>query len=124
MSSDDKKFARMLYDELPRGRKQEIDLKRREALKKAKDMPETRGGDTVVDIARGLAKMTGRGVSGDGSASADYQAARKETSRKAQDKADYKDIVDKEYKKGGKVSSASSRADGIAQRGKTKGRMC
>lgn len=28
------------------------------------------------------------------------------------------------YKKGGKVSSASSRADGIAQRGKTKGRMC
>lgn len=26
-------------------------------------------------------------------------------------------------KKGGKVSSASSRADGIAQRGKTKGRM-
>jgi hypothetical protein len=31
----------------------------------------------------------------------------------------------KEYgmKKGGKVSSASSRGDGIAQRGKTKGRM-
>ena len=28
-----------------------------------------------------------------------------------------------EWKKGGKVS-ASSRADGIAQRGKTKGRMC
>jgi len=26
--------------------------------------------------------------------------------------------------KGGKVSSASNRADGIAQRGKTKGRMC
>jgi hypothetical protein len=29
----------------------------------------------------------------------------------------------KDYKKGGKVSSASSRADGCAQRGKTKGRM-
>jgi hypothetical protein len=28
-----------------------------------------------------------------------------------------------DYKKGGKVSSASSRADGCAQRGKTKGRM-
>ena len=28
-----------------------------------------------------------------------------------------------DYKKGGKVSSASKRADGIAQRGKTKGRM-
>jgi hypothetical protein len=27
------------------------------------------------------------------------------------------------YKRGGKTSSASSRADGIAQRGKTKGRM-
>jgi hypothetical protein len=27
------------------------------------------------------------------------------------------------YKKGGKVSSASSRADGLAQRGKTRGRM-
>ena len=30
---------------------------------------------------------------------------------------------DKKMKKGGKVSSASSRADGCAQRGKTKGRM-
>ena len=29
-----------------------------------------------------------------------------------------------ELKSGGKVSSASSRGDGIAQRGKTKGRMC
>ena len=27
-------------------------------------------------------------------------------------------------KKGGKVKSASSRADGIAQRGKTRGKMC
>jgi hypothetical protein len=27
-------------------------------------------------------------------------------------------------KKGGKVSSASARADGIAQRGKTRGKMC
>ena len=121
MSSDDKKFARMLYDELPRGRKQEIDLERREALKKAKNMPEKRGGDTVVDISRGLAKMAGRGVPGDGSASADYQAARKEAIRKAQDKSDYKDITDKEYKKGG--MTASKRADGCATKGKTKGRM-
>lgn len=28
------------------------------------------------------------------------------------------------YKKGGSVSSASNRADGIAQRGKTRGKMC
>ena len=32
-------------------------------------------------------------------------------------------MKDQGYKKGGKVSSASKRADGIAQRGKTKGRM-
>jgi hypothetical protein len=32
-------------------------------------------------------------------------------------------IKNEKYKKGGKVSSASSRGDGIAQRGKTKGRM-
>lgn len=31
--------------------------------------------------------------------------------------------VEEEYKKGGKVSSASRRADGIAKKGKTKGRM-
>ena len=31
---------------------------------------------------------------------------------------------EKKFAKGGKVNSASKRADGIAQRGKTKGRMC
>ena len=31
--------------------------------------------------------------------------------------------ITKNYKKGGKVSSASSRADGIAVKGKTRGRM-
>jgi hypothetical protein len=30
---------------------------------------------------------------------------------------------EKKFSKGGKVSSASSRADGIAQRGKTRGKM-
>jgi hypothetical protein len=30
----------------------------------------------------------------------------------------------KKYAKGGSVSSASKRADGIAQRGKTKGKIC
>jgi len=37
---------------------------------------------------------------------------------------DSKKSNDTSYKSGGKVSSASKRADGIAQRGKTKGRMC
>lgn len=31
--------------------------------------------------------------------------------------------MDKEYKKGGKVGSASKRADGIAERGRTRGKM-
>jgi len=31
--------------------------------------------------------------------------------------------ITKNYKAGGKVSSASKRADGIAQRGKTRGRI-
>jgi hypothetical protein len=30
----------------------------------------------------------------------------------------------KKYAKGGSVSSASSRADGAAQRGKTRGKIC
>jgi hypothetical protein len=38
-------------------------------------------------------------------------------------KSDVKKYEDKGYKKGGKVKSASSRGDGIAQRGKTKGRI-
>ena len=34
------------------------------------------------------------------------------------------DSGDIEFKSGGKVGSASKRADGIAQRGKTRGRIC
>lgn len=37
--------------------------------------------------------------------------------------AKFRDFIGAEYKKGGKVSSASKRGDGCAQRGKTKGRM-
>ena len=36
---------------------------------------------------------------------------------------DSKYLKPRPYKKGGKVSSASSRADGCAKRGKTKGRL-
>ena len=56
------------------------------------------------------------------------EAQRKIESEDAQVKNTIKSGVEKirgvlGFKKGGKVSSASSRADGIAQRGKTKGRM-
>ena len=40
-----------------------------------------------------------------------------------QDKINKMNAAGDTYKKGGKVSSASKRADGIAQRGKTKGRL-
>ena len=39
------------------------------------------------------------------------------------DKEDYPEDDRGAYKKGGKVGSASKRADGIAQRGKTRGRV-
>jgi hypothetical protein len=42
----------------------------------------------------------------------------------AQRRDEEKASKEKGFAKGGKVSSASSRGDGIAQRGKTKGRMC
>ena len=57
-------------------------------------------------------------------------ARRSGTKLSDEDKAELKREVTRgskgenpEYKKGGKVS-ASSRADGIAQRGKTRGKMC
>ena len=57
-------------------------------------------------------------------------ARRSGTKLSAEEKAELKREVtrgnkgeDAEYKKGGKVSSASSRADGCATKGKTKGRM-
>ena len=46
------------------------------------------------------------------------------TGQTSRNKAEHGKPVDlPEFKKGGKVSGASKRADGIAQRGKTKGRM-
>ena len=48
----------------------------------------------------------------------------REAIQEAKDAADRKKIKDMGYKKGGSVSSASKRADGIAQRGHTKGKIC
>ena len=46
-----------------------------------------------------------------------------EEKRRMEEEAAQQDKLVGGMKKGGKVSSASSRADGIAKRGKTKGRM-
>lgn len=50
-------------------------------------------------------------------------AAIEESIQEAQDEQARRKIKAMGYKKGGSVSSASKRADGIAQKGKTKGRM-
>lgn len=163
-------MADVKYDNLSRGRKQQIDLKRREALKKAEAMPESRGQDTAADVISALTpNLSGQPRS---SARAGYKSARDSAIQEARDKAEYKDLkdakkygdrlyfsdssktkddmsadmksdkglkdyrvsddeTDREYKKGGKVKkyakggsvSASRRADGIAQRGKTRGRV-
>ena len=52
------------------------------------------------------------------------QAVRNERKATSADRASRVNVMGDTYKKGGKVSSASSRADGIAQRGKTRGKMC
>ena len=73
--------------------------------------------------------------------SADYELAKKSLSKPVEDRPEmvnklagmYGDIVKKapplpseigKYSKGGTVGSASKRADGIAKRGKTRGKIC
>jgi len=52
------------------------------------------------------------------------RAAKSERKAVSADRASRVNVMGDTYKKGGSVSSASSRADGIAQRGKTRGKMC
>ena len=49
--------------------------------------------------------------------------AQSEEALKSMKETNLDSVKEAEYKKGGKVKSASSRADGIAQRGKTRGKM-
>jgi hypothetical protein len=90
------------YEEAQKGTKRNAeDLKR--ALAEGKPVGVDYFGQPTTDqrqIQRGIERNT-------------RDAEREKTSGKSS----------KEYKKGGKVSNASSRGDGIAQRGKTKGRM-
>jgi hypothetical protein len=84
------------YDKLSRGRKQEIDLKRRKDLKDAKDAPKSRVGDTVSDAA---AAFGGFGLMpGKGGARADYKAGRDKAIKAAEEKAAYKDLNKKPTK--------------------------
>ena len=136
------------YDKLPRGRKQEIDLERRAALKAAESIPKRRMGDVVMDVAAAIPapfETPGKG----GGAQKRYSADRQKAIDAAKRRAEYKDLKSgptklftvpkgtpgmsmseraalrefkvEDYAKGGSVSK---RADGIAKRGKTKGRVC
>ena len=133
------------YDKLPRGQKEEIDNRRRAAVKAAESMPQRRMSDIVVDMAA-LSPLAPRDSGG---AQNRYSASRQEAIDAAKNRAEYKDLKSgptklfkmpegtpgmpiseksslgsfkvEDYAKGG--MTASKRADGIAQRGKTRGRM-
>jgi hypothetical protein len=124
------------YDRLSRGAKQEMDLRRRSAVKQAeKDNEATPLSDAAAKLL--YSSPFNRRANED---VADVEAGaqrKRDRIQRAKDLADYKDMPNntlysdrvpekiskdsKLFKKGGSVSS---RADGIAQRGKTKGRMC
>ncbi len=124
------------YERLSRGAKQEMDLARRNDLKKAeKDNAATPLSDTAAKL---LASSPFNRRANEDVADIEASAQRKKDRiQSAKDLADYKDMPSKKlygdrvpekivrgekmFKTGGSVSS---RADGIAQRGKTKGRMC
>jgi hypothetical protein len=132
------------YDKLPRGQKEEIDNRRRAAVRAAEDKPKRRMGDVVADVAA-LSPFAPRDSGG---SQKFYSEGRQKAIDAAKDRAEYKDLKSgptklfkvpkgtpgmsmeeraslreskvEEFAKGGKVSSASKRADGIAQRGKTR----
>ena len=79
-------------------------------------------GSGVGRIADEIAKKTLQGVTAAGDP--DYQEVRKQKREKAKRESDSEMRREtRGMKKGGVVKSASSRADGIAQRGKTRGMM-
>jgi hypothetical protein len=73
------------------------------------------------DLKRTSAEGKPVGVDYFGQPTTDQRLIEKAKERNARDAL--RDSKEKKMAKGGKVSSASSRGDGIAKRGKTKGRM-
>lgn len=133
------------YSDLSRGGKQKLDLDRRERLKDAQRADEkgdsvgTRVSDTVSKalLASPLNARSNEDVGAVNTRAKMRDTARKTTLKTAQDEANYKDVDSedaqsifgkryydntpgKAYAKGGKVGSASKRADGCAMRGKTR----
>ena len=73
------------------------------------------------DLERALAAKEPVGVDYFGQPTTDARQIERAKERNARDAS--RDDKDKKMAKGGKVQSASKRGDGIAQRGKTKGRF-
>jgi hypothetical protein len=73
------------------------------------------------DLERALAAKDSVGTDYFGQPTTDPQQIERAKERNARDAL--RESKDKKMAKGGKVSSASKRGDGIAQRGKTKGRF-
>jgi hypothetical protein len=71
---------------------------------------------------KAFSESISEGIKSFGSSLSDF--ASKNIKSPAQRRDEEKASKEKGFAKGGKVSSASSRGDGIAQRGKTKGRIC
>ena len=145
--ADDETYLKK-YGNLSRGEKQQLDLNKRARLAEAQteanegDSLGQRGSDAASRVLLGAASLTGSQSASRKKAEVDALADKRESERQrrlqdAKDSADYKErdrslygsktpgkIKDNmaEFKKGG--MTASRRADGIAQRGKTRGKMC
>jgi hypothetical protein len=144
--ADDEGFLKK-YDNLSRGEKQQLDLDKRRRLKEAQaeadagDSFGQRAGNIAGRVLRSAASLTGSPIPARDQQEANTVTAKRESDRQrrlqeAKKSANYEErertlygsstpgkLKDNflPFKKGGSVSS---RADGIAQRGKTKGRMC
>ena len=109
------KFGPSEYDKTAEKVKQDAEKAKAEASKMAEEhraktkaeSPRTYT-ERLQDMGRLPKPSVGSGKSGGGGAGGDFSGMKG---------------LDKPFKAGGKVSSASKRADGIATKGKTKGRM-
>jgi hypothetical protein len=148
--SDDETYLKK-YENLSRGEKQELDLAKRKRLAEAQT--EANAGDSFLQrandmsgrVLRGAAELTGSNRAKAVQQDEDELAAKRESERQrrlqeAKDSANYAErdsglYVSKNpgkikdnmlsFKKGGSIkSSASKRADGIAQKGFTRGKVC
>lgn len=93
---------------------------------------EGKSGETVRSMARALGGVflgtpvaAYKDLTADKLSDEDKNQLRREVTRGYKGKDEFSDLENMGYKKGGavKASSASRRADGIAQRGKTRGRL-